>query len=154
MVNDEKWMQLALDQARLAREHDEVPVGAVIIYNNEVIGTGWNQPISSNDPTAHAEIVALRVAAKTIQNYRIPGASMFVTLEPCAMCAGAIIQARLQRLIFAVADLRSGAAGSVFNVLQNDSLNHRTEISANVLSEPCRELIQSFFKERRASNND
>ena len=81
MVNDEKWMQLALDQARLAREHDEVPIGAVIIYNNEVIGTGWNQPISSNDPTAHAEIVALRVAAKKLQNYRIPGASMFVTLE-------------------------------------------------------------------------
>ena len=150
MNSDEQWMQLALQQAVLAREQNEVPVGAIIVLNEEIIATGYNQPISSNDPTAHAEIVALRAAAKKINNYRLPGASMFVTLEPCAMCAGAIIHARLKRLVYAVADIRSGAAGSVFNVLQSDNLNHKTEITTDVLADPCREIIQSFFKARRA----
>ncbi len=142
-------MGQALEQAMLARQHNEVPVGAVIVLDNEVIGSGWNQPIASHDPSAHAEIVALRAAAKTLKNYRLPGASMYVTLEPCAMCAGAIVQARLQRVVYAVTDPRSGAAGSVFNVLQSEDLNHKTEIISGVLAEPCRELIQSFFRERR-----
>ncbi len=149
MQTDLQWMELALAQARLAQENNEVPVGAVVVLNDKVIGTGWNRPISSHDPSAHAEIIALRDAATTMKNYRLPGASIYITLEPCAMCAGAIVQARLKRVVYAVSDPRSGAAGSVFNVLQSEDLNHKTEIVSGVLAEPCRELLQSFFRARR-----
>ncbi len=149
MQTDLQWMELALAQARLAQENNEVPVGAVVVLNDKVIGTGWNRPISSHDPSAHAEIIALRDAATTMKNYRLPGASIYITLEPCAMCAGAIVQARLKRVVYAVSDPRSGAAGSVFNVLQSEDLNHKTEIVSGVLAEPCRELLQSFFRVRR-----
>lgn len=149
MQTDLQWMELALAQARLAQENNEVPVGAVVVLNDKVIGSGWNRPISSHDPSAHAEIIALRDAATTLKNYRLPGASIYITLEPCAMCAGAIVQARLKRVVYAVSDPRSGAAGSVFNVLQSEDLNHKTEIVSGVLAEPCRELLQSFFRVRR-----
>lgn len=149
MASDEQWMQHALNLAREAETHDEVPVGAVVVLSDEIIGQGWNQPISSCDPTAHAEVVALRAAAGTLNNYRLPGSTLYVTLEPCAMCAGAIVHARVERVVFAVHDPRAGAAGSVFNILQNESLNHRTEISSGIMAEDCRRIIQTFFKNKR-----
>lgn len=149
MTNDEKWMQHALALARHAEALGEVPVGAVIVLDDNIIGEGWNQPISGHDPTAHAEIVALRAAGKNVNNYRLTGAEMYVTLEPCAMCAGAIVHARIKRLVYAVSDPRSGAAGSVFNILQSDELNHRTEIARNILEDESKALIQGFFREKR-----
>jgi len=143
-------MQRAFDLAKKAEAHDEVPVGAVIVYQDKIIGEGWNQPISSDDPTAHAEIMALRDAGEKIGNYRQPNATIYVTLEPCTMCAGAIIHARLAKLVYAVDDPKTGACGSVFNLLQTDKLNHRVEIENGVMGKECRSLIQSFFKEKRA----
>ena len=142
-------MAVALALAKQAETHDEVPVGAVIVLDDKIIGQGFNQPISSCDPTAHAEIVALRAAAKNVNNYRLPGATMYVTLEPCPMCAGAIVHARLDRVVFAVSDPRSGAAGSVLNILQTEALNHRTAITQDVLAAPCKQLIQAFFRRKR-----
>jgi tRNA(adenine34) deaminase len=149
MNEDVKWMQRAFELAQKAKEHDEVPVGAVIVYEDKIIGEGWNQPISSNDPTAHAEIMALRDAGKHVGNYRLPDATMYVTLEPCAMCAGAIVHARLSKLIFAVADPKTGACGSIFNLLETEELNHKVEIDKGIMEDECRSLIQTFFKEKR-----
>jgi tRNA(adenine34) deaminase len=150
MTTDEKWMQRAFDLAKKAEAQDEVPVGAAIVYEDQIIGEGWNQPISSDDPTAHAEIMALRDAGNKIGNYRLPNATIYVTLEPCTMCAGAIIHARLSRLVYAVDDPKTGACGSVFNLLQTEELNHKVEIEKGVMEEESRNLIQSFFKEKRA----
>ncbi len=150
MATDEKWMQHALKLAKKAEAQDEVPVGAVIVLNDQIIGEGWNQPISSDDPTAHAEIMALRDAGEKIGNYRLPNATIYVTLEPCTMCAGAIIHARLAKLVYAVDDPKTGACGSVFNLLQTEELNHKVEIEKGVMEEENRSLIQSFFKEKRA----
>ena len=147
---DKEWMQRAFELAQKAKEHDEVPVGAVIVHENQIIGEGWNQPISSNDPTAHAEIIALRDAGNNVGNYRLPNATMYVTLEPCAMCAGAIIHARLSKIIFAVADPKTGACGSIFNLLQAEELNHKVEIDKGIMEDECRSLIQTFFKEKRS----
>ncbi len=149
-MNDKDWMQHAFELAKKAEAQDEVPVGAVIVYEDKIIGEGWNQPISSDDPTAHAEIMALRDAGKKIGNYRLPNATIYVTLEPCTMCVGAIIHARLAKLVYAVDDPKTGACGSVFNLLQTDKLNHTVEIEKGVMEEECRSLIQSFFKEKRA----
>ena len=149
---DIHWMQRAFELAENAKAHDEVPVGAVIVLDDQIIGGGWNQPISSDDPTAHAEIMALRDAGKKIGNYRLPNATIYVTLEPCTMCAGAIIHARLSRLVYALDDLKTGACGSVFNLLQTEELNHRVEIEKGVMEEECRSLIQSFFKDKRAKH--
>lgn len=149
MNDDLKWMQRAFELAQKAMEQDEVPVGAVIVYGNKIIGEGWNQPISSNDPTAHAEIVALRQAGQTLNNYRLPAATMYVTLEPCAMCAGALVHARLAKLIYAADDPKTGACGSVFNLLQTNELNHKVEIEKGVMEDESRSLIQGFFKEKR-----
>jgi len=146
---DIQYMQRAFELAQTAKEQDEVPVGAVIVYEDKIIGEGWNQPISSNDATSHAEIVALRQAGQTLGNYRLPGAVMYVTLEPCAMCAGALIHARLAKLIYAADDPKTGACGSVFNLLQTKQLNHKVEIEKGVMEEECRSLIQGFFKEKR-----
>ena len=151
-MNDKDFMQRAFELAKKAEAHDEVPVGAVIVYQDKIIGEGWNQPISSDDPTAHAEIMALRDAGKKIGNYRIPNATIYVTLEPCTMCAGAIIHARLAKLVYAVDDPKTGACGSVFNLLQTEELNHKVEIDNGVMEEECRSLIQSFFKEKRAKH--
>jgi tRNA(adenine34) deaminase len=150
MIDDAKWMQRAFELAQTAKEHDEVPVGAIIVYQDQIIGEGWNQPISSNDPTAHAEIIALRDAGNNIGNYRLSGATMYVTLEPCAMCAGAMVHARLAKLVYAVDDPKTGACGSVFNILQTDVLNHKVETEKGLLEDECRSLIQNFFKEKRA----
>ncbi len=129
--------------------HDEVPVGAIIVCKNKIIGEGWNQPISSHNPTAHAEIIALKEAGKKIGNYRLTESTMYVTLEPCVMCAGAIVHARVAKLVYAVEDEKTGACGSVFNITQADKLNHRVRIEKGVLEKECRALIQDFFKEKR-----
>jgi tRNA(adenine34) deaminase len=148
---DEKWMRRALELARHAGEAGEVPVGALVIMNDEVIGEGWNQPIVSHDPTAHAEIVALRAAAQRMKNYRLPGAYLYVTLEPCAMCAGAVVHARIERVVYGAPDPKAGAAGSVFNLLQSASLNHRAEVIGGVMSDECGRMLQQFFQRRRGA---
>ena len=146
---DEEWMQYALQLAKKSEERDEVPVGAIIVYKNKIIGEGWNQPISSHNPTAHAEIIALKEAGEKIGNYRLLESTMYVTLEPCVMCAGAIVHARIAKLVYAVKDDKTGACGSVFNITQADKLNHRVRIEKGILEKECRTLIQDFFKEKR-----
>ena len=147
--NDDYWMRRALDLAERARSEGEVPVGAVLVMDDDCIGEGWNRPISAHDPTAHAEIAALRAGAAHMGNYRLPGATLYVTLEPCAMCAGAIILARIKRLVYAAADPKAGAAGSVFNILQSSQLNHRVELASGILEKEAAMLLQTFFRERR-----
>jgi len=149
-ANDERWMQHALSLAERARQDGEVPVGAVIVTNDEILAEGYNQPIGANDPTAHAEIVALRAATQRLGNYRLPpGTSLYVTLEPCPMCAGALVHARVARVVFGAPDPRTGAGGSVFNLLDCDRLNHRAEICGGVCEAECSELLKGFFKARR-----
>jgi tRNA(adenine34) deaminase len=142
-------MRRALALARRAEAAGEVPVGAVVVQNGEVIGEGWNQPIRAHDPSAHAEMVAMRAAAAHLRNYRLPGTTLYVTLEPCAMCAGAIVQARVGRVVFGAADPKAGAAGSVFQLLDSTALNHRPEITSGVLGEECGRLLKDFFRLRR-----
>ncbi|MHB1141012.1 MAG: tRNA adenosine(34) deaminase TadA [Sulfuricaulis sp.] len=146
---DERFMRRALDLARHAEQAGEVPVGALVVLNDEVIGEGWNQPIVSHDPTAHAEIVALRAAATRLKNYRLTDTTLYVTLEPCAMCAGAIVQARVARVVYGATDPKAGAAGSVFNLLKSPALNHRAQVTGGVLAEECGEMLQKFFEVRR-----
>jgi tRNA(adenine34) deaminase len=146
---DERFMRRALDLARHAEQAGEVPVGALVVLNDEVIGEGWNQPIVSHDPTAHAEIVALRAAATRMKNYRLTDTTLYVTLEPCAMCAGAIVQARVARVVYGAADPKAGAAGSVFNLLDSSALNHRAQITRGVLAEECGTMLRKFFEARR-----
>lgn len=146
---DTYWMEHALSLARRAESEGEVPVGAVVVLNNELIGEGWNHPISSHDPSAHAEITALRAAARHMGNYRLPGARLYVTLEPCLMCAGAIVQARIEHLIYGAADPKTGAAGSVFDVLASDRLNHRVQVEGGLLTESCGAVLKTFFQARR-----
>ena len=145
----ERWMRHAIGLAQAAYQIDEVPVGAIVVLDDEVIGTGHNRSIRDNDPSAHAEIVALRSAADHQKNYRLPGASIYVTIEPCAMCAGAIIQARIQTVVFGAFDSKAGAAGSVMNILNAPELNHQCTVVAGILENDCSKLIQSFFKARR-----
>jgi tRNA(adenine34) deaminase len=151
---DEIGMRLALDQAHNAWLVGEVPVGAVIVRPSaeglQVVATGYNRPITTHDPTAHAEIVALRHAATLLQNYRLPECTLYVTLEPCAMCAMALMHARLARVVFGAPDPKTGAAGSVLNLFAERRLNHHTELVGGVLAETCGELLRSFFAERRA----
>ncbi len=135
--------------ARHAEAAGEVPVGAVVVLNGEIIGEGWNQPIRAHDPSAHAEIVALRAAAANLRNYRLAGTTLYATLEPCAMCAGAIVQARVAHVVYGAADPKAGAAGSVFNLLASDRLNHRAEITGGVLEAECADLLRGFFHARR-----
>ena len=148
--SDANFMTAALAQARLAGAAGEVPVGAVVVKNGQIIASGRNSPISAHDPTAHAEINALREAARVLGNYRLDGCELFVTLEPCAMCAGAMLHARLQRVVFAAPDPKTGAAGSVLNVLGHHQLNHQTAVQGGVLAAQCGELLQGFFQSRRA----
>ena len=143
------WMERALGLARQAEANGEVPVGAVLVRDEDIIGEGYNSPISRHDPSAHAEIVALRAAGLCDQNYRLPGTTLYVTLEPCCMCAGAIIQARVERLVYAAADPGAGAAGSVFDLLQSAALNHRVEVSAGVMADEAAGLLTEFFRSRR-----
>lgn len=146
---DEFWMQKAIALASQAEALGEVPVGAVIVCDSEIIGEGFNQPITANDPTAHAEIVALRDAAKKINNYRLVGASLYVTLEPCTMCVGALIHARIQRLIFATTEPKSGAVVSRSQLLSADYFNHRIDVTAGVLAQECQHQLSGFFQKRR-----
>lgn len=148
-VDDHYWMQQALMQAKKAVEVDEVPIGAVLVKDNELIAASYNQPIINHDPSAHAEISCLRLAGQKLENYRLPGTTMYVTLEPCAMCAGALIQARVARLVFAAHEPRSGAVESVFEILNNAQLNHRMEISSGILADESSTLLKNFFKARR-----
>jgi len=142
-------MARALELARLAEASGEVPVGAVIVRDGAIIAEGSNRPIGACDPTAHAEIVALRAAGQALGTYRLTGTTLYVTLEPCAMCASAMVHARVQRLVFAALDPRAGAAGSVFNIVQHPSLNHRIECTGGVLPDDCGTLLRQFFQARR-----
>ena len=146
---DRYWMEQALDLARQAAAAGEVPVGAVLVRGETLIGAGWNQPIGACDPTAHAEVRALRAAAARVGNYRLVDSTLYVTLEPCPMCAGALIQARVTRVVFGAVDPRAGAAGTVFNVLQSTALNHRAEVTGGILAEMCGTLLRDFFRARR-----
>jgi tRNA(adenine34) deaminase len=148
--NDAHWMARALDLARHAQAAEgEVPVGAVIVLDGKPVGEGWNRNIASSDPTAHAEVLALRDAGRRLGNYRFPGAELYVTLEPCAMCAGAIVHARIARVIFGARDPKTGAAGSEFDVLQHEKHNHRVELLEGVLGEEAGALLKGFFRARR-----
>ena len=143
-------MRRALDLARRAEQAGEVPVGALVVGSGQVIGEGWNRPIGTHDPTAHAEVVALRDAASALENYRLPGTTLYVTLEPCTMCAGAIIHARIDRVVFAATDPRAGAAGSVFDLLPSDDrFNHSTACEGGVLAGESAEMLRAFFRQRR-----
>ena len=149
-ARDSAWMQRALELARHAEEHDgEVPVGAVLVRDETLVGEGWNRNVTLDDPTAHAEVQALRDAGRRLGNYRFPGSTLYVTLEPCAMCAGAIIHARVARVVFGASDPKTGAAGSVFDTLISDLHNHRTSVTGGILAEEAAGLLTRFFRARR-----
>ncbi len=148
-TDDSFWMSEALAEARQAEAEGEVPVGAVVVANVTIIGRGHNQPIQLHDPTAHAEIQALRSAAAGVRNYRLPDTTLYVTVEPCLMCMGALLQARVQRLVFGCYDPKAGAAGSLYDVSSDARLNHRMIVVAGVNEEECRALLQEFFRSRR-----
>ena len=143
------WMQHALELAKRAESEGEVPVGAVVVYEEQVIGEGWNRPIINNDPTAHAEIMALRNAAKKIENYRLLDTTLYVTLEPCIMCSGAIIHSRVKRVVYGAQDPKAGAVESAFNILGTDCLNHQVNVESGVLATECGQLLSDFFRKRR-----
>lgn len=147
---DETYMRRALELARRAEAEGEVPVGALVVAGDQVVGEGWNRPIGTQDPTAHAEVVALRAAATALENYRLPGTTLYVTLEPCTMCAGAIIHARIDRVVFAATDPRAGAAGSVFDLLPSrGQFNHDTDCEGGVLADESADMLRAFFRSRR-----
>ena len=149
MIDGREAMQAALDEARLAGEAGEVPIGAVVVCDSEIIARGQNRVLREVDPTAHAEIVAMRAATAVVANYRLLGCTLYVTLEPCAMCAGAMVHARLDRLVFGAADPKAGAAGSVLSVLNHPQLNHQMLMEQGILADESAELLRSFFRERR-----
>lgn len=146
---DEAWMRLALEEARRAASGGDVPVGAVVVRDGAVIGRGHNRREQDHDPTAHAEIIAIREAAAAVGAWRLTGSTLYVTIEPCPMCAGALVLARIDRLVYGAADPKTGAAGSLYNIVQDERLNHRLAVTAGVLESECRELIRSFFRQRR-----
>ncbi|MET0987025.1 MAG: tRNA adenosine(34) deaminase TadA [Steroidobacteraceae bacterium] len=149
MSFDLTFMQRAVELAREASAAGEVPVGAVVVHERRIIGEGWNRPIATHDPTAHAEIIALRAAAQALGSYRLANTTLYVTLEPCAMCAGAMVHARVKRLVYGSSDPRAGASGSIFNVTQNPALNHRIDCEGGLMSDACGELLREFFATRR-----
>ena len=149
MADDQEYMRQALHLARQGEQADEIPVGALIVSNATIIGSGFNSPIMRNDPTAHAEILALREAAAKLENYRLAEATLYVTLEPCVMCAGALVNARIGRLVFGARDLRFGGVRSKFRIADSDLLNHRIEIIEGVLAAECAQLLKAFFARRR-----
>jgi tRNA(adenine34) deaminase len=148
-MTDEAFMRRALELAQRAQEEGEVPVGAVVVLEEKILGEGWNRPIAASDPTAHAEIQAMRSAATAFRNYRLTGATLYVTLEPCAMCVGAMFHARIGRVVFGAADPKTGAAGSVIDLFKTEKLNHHALIQGGVLAEECRALLSGFFASRR-----
>lgn len=145
----EYWMRHALSLAQRAWDEGEVPVGAVLVHNNQVIGEGWNRPIGRHDPTAHAEIMALRQGGLVLQNYRLLDTTLYVTLEPCVMCAGAMVHSRIGTLVFGARDLKTGAAGSLMDVLHHPGMNHRVEIVEGTLRDECSGVLSEFFRQRR-----
>ena len=149
MKSDELWMEEALREAQRALALGEVPVGAVVAYEGRVVGRGCNRPLSAHDPTAHAEVLALREAGQTLGNYRLLDCDLYVTVEPCAMCAGAITHARIRRLIYGAEDAKAGAVHSMLQVLNHPKLNHKVEVTSGVLAARCMDLLQSFFRDRR-----
>ena len=148
---DRRFMAAAINQADIAAENGDVPVGVVIVYENKIIAKGYNQRHQLNDPTAHAEIIALTAAAEYIGNWRLHGCTIYVTLEPCCMCAGACVLARLDRLVFGCDDPKAGACGSLYNIVQDERLNHRLEVSKGILADDCALLLQEFFQKKRNS---
>lgn len=152
--HDQQWMQYALTLADKAEAQGEIPVGAVLVRDNKIIGEGWNQSITLNDPSAHAEMLAIRQAGKLISNYRLLNTSLYVTLEPCPMCAGLLVHSRIQRLIFGAPDLKTGAAGSVMDLLRDERLNHQVEVTEGILVTQCTEKLSSFFRKRRAQKKE
>jgi tRNA(adenine34) deaminase len=153
-IQDERWMRLALKEAEYALSKKEVPIGAVAVHENKVIAKGHNQVLTLNDPTAHAEILTIGAASNYIKNWKLSGVSLYVTIEPCPMCAGAIVLSRLDRLIFGAKDPKAGACGSLYNILQDVRLNHQVEITPYVLEKECRKIIQTFFKRIRAKSKN
>jgi tRNA(adenine34) deaminase len=149
-MSDEDYMRLALEQAHIAGSLGEVPVGAIVVCDGEVVGRGFNRPIAARDPTAHAEVAALRDASTRLANYRIPGCTLYVTLEPCTMCAGAMMHARISRVVFGARDPKTGAAGSVIDLFGETRLNHHAAIAGGVLADECGALLSSFFAARRS----
>ena len=148
-MTDQDFMRAALDRAREAQQQGEVPVGAVLVRDGQIVASAANRNITTNDPSGHAEILALREAGQVLGNHRLTGCSLFVTIEPCAMCAGALVHARLERLVYGASDPKAGAVQSVMQVLNHPALNHRMEVTAGVLAEECSAILQGFFRERR-----
>lgn len=149
-MSDEELMRVALDEARLSLKHDDVPIGAVVVQGTEIVARAHNQRELLNDPTAHAEVLALRAAAETLGTWRLGGTTMFVTLEPCSMCSGALVLARVDRLVYGPADPRAGAALSLYNIAQDPRLNHSVDITTGVLEDQCTELLRGFFEDLRS----
>jgi tRNA(adenine34) deaminase len=146
---DQKYMRMAIEQAQLAAQSGEVPVGAVLVKDGQVISKAFNKPIANHDPSAHAEMLALREAALAEENYRIPGSTLYVTLEPCAMCSGAMLHARIDRVVYGAPDPKTGAAGSVLDIFASKQINHQTSVEGGIMSEECGQLLRDFFKGRR-----
>ncbi|WP_416305352.1 tRNA adenosine(34) deaminase TadA [Neptunicella sp. SCSIO 80796] len=149
-ASDCHWMEYALELARKAAEQGEIPVGAVLIKDGQIVGEGWNQPIGQHDPSAHAEMLAIRQGGDRLKNYRMPDATLYVTLEPCSMCAGLLVHSRISRLVFGAEDPKTGSAGSIMNLLQHDKLNHQVEVTGGVMAAECGEILSAFFRQRRA----
>lgn len=147
--SDEYWMRRAIDLAMQAQAKGEIPVGAVLVADNKVIAEGFNHPITDHDPTAHAEIIALRQGGRQLQNYRLLNTTLYVTLEPCVMCAGAMVHSRIQRLVYGASDMKTGAAGSLMDILRHPGMNHQIDIIGGVLAEECSTMLSAFFKQRR-----
>lgn len=151
-TDDSYWMEQALQRARRAAAAGEVPVGAIVVLDGQIVGEGWNQPVDDHDPTAHAEVRALRDAARRLGNYRLSGSTLYVTLEPCLMCSGAMLHARVARVVYGAADPKTGVAGSVMDVFANRALNHHAQVSGGVCAEACAAELKAFFASRRALN--
>jgi len=149
-TDDEKWMRYALQLAQRAYQRGEVPVGAVLVHQQQVIGEGWNLPINDHDPTAHAEIMAIRQGGQHLENYRLLDTTLYVTLEPCVMCAGAMIHGRIGRIVYGASDAKTGAAGSLLDILRHPGMNHQPTIQGGVLAEECGTMLSEFFRQRRA----
>lgn len=147
--DDEKFMALAIELATKAEQHNEIPVGAIVVANDEIIGEGFNQSIMLNDPSAHAEMLAIRQAGNKLNNYRLLDCTLYVTLEPCPMCAGLLVHSRVKRIVYGAKDLKTGSAGSVFNITNTEKLNHQIPVTSGVLAEQCSTLLSAFFKRRR-----
>jgi tRNA(adenine34) deaminase len=152
-MSDQDYLRAAIDEAAAAERDGEVPVGAVVVFEGAIVGRGNNRVLRDNDPTAHAEIVAMRGAAQTLSNYRLEGCTLYVTLEPCAMCAGAILHARIKRMLYAAADPKAGACGSVLSVMNHPQLNHKVEVEAGLLAEECGAILTNFFRARRQARS-